>query len=58
MLVVVIVMGDVVFFVELGVQPRQNQLLPDSAVKQPNQDDILNDGPTEFGDDVAWVGED
>jgi len=55
---VVIVVVDVVFLVEFGVQPRQNQLLPNGAVKQPNQDDVLDDGPTQFGNDVARIGED
>jgi len=57
MTVGVVMVGDVVFLVEFGVQPRQNQLLPDGAVKQPNQNHVLDDGPAELSDDVARVGE-
>jgi hypothetical protein len=54
----VVFVVDVVFFIELFVQLRQKNLLPDGAIEQPDQDHVLNDGPTHFGQNVCRVGED
>ena len=54
----IIVMNDLVLFVELLVKSRQNHLFPQGAVKKPDQNHILDDGPTKFSHDVTWVGED
>jgi len=45
------------FFVDLSSEPRKNHLLPDGAVEEPNDDEVLNDGPRKFSDDVSGIGE-
>jgi hypothetical protein len=56
--IVVIVVGNFVLFVEFLVQSRQNHLFPQGSVEQPDKDYVLNYGPAQLGHDVGWVGED
>ena len=56
-MVFVIVVGNLVLFVEFLVELRQNHLFPKGSVEQPDQDYVLNDGPTQFGHDVGRVNE-
>jgi len=54
--------GDVVLFVDFLVdfssESRKNHFLPNSAIKKPYDDEVLNDGPGKFSDDVCWIGKD
>ena len=55
-------MNDVVlfvdFFVNLLTKARENHSLPNDSVEQPEHYAVLNDGPTDLGNDVIWTGED
>ena len=57
-----VMVGDVVLFVDFLVdfssESRKNHFLPNSAIKKPDDDEVLNDGPGKFSDDVCWVGKD
>jgi len=46
------------FFVNLSSEPWKDHLLPDGAVEEPNDDEVLNYGPRKLGDDVSGIGED
>ena len=55
-------MLDVVLFVDFLVdvssEPRKNDFLEDCPIKKPNNYNVLDDRPAQFGDDVARVRED
>jgi hypothetical protein len=55
---IVIVVSNLVLFVELLVQTRQDDFLPQGAIEEPNENYVLDDCPAQLSHDVTWVSED
>jgi hypothetical protein len=55
---IVIVVSNLVLFVELLVQSRQDHFLPQGAIEEPNENYVLDDCPAQLSHDVTWVSED